>query len=184
MLPAGTKSCCPRWPVGSTLEVPTTVETGPWTWGLASIPYSVPTHRKPQENAPAAQSSRLLRLQEPFGFLRRQPGRSLRAVGIRHDPLRVYDPRAPGGRLERPDTLDAGSITMTGLEPEVVVRRIRFAMDRETIPGQPADYSNAKMQKQVVNWILSTAFKLALWSGLRLPLEGAAAIRAAFRCDF
>lgn len=71
--------------------------TGPWDLGVGV--HSVLTHGNPQENAPPAQSSKLLRLQEPFGFLtynRRQPGHSLRAVGL---PARsATSPRSSGSR--------------------------------------------------------------------------------------
>lgn len=80
---------------------------------------------------------------KPFGFLnhnRRQSGARPACRRLRHGRRGAHDPRAPGGRLERPDALDTGSVTMTGLGPQAVVRRIRVAMDRERIPRQPADY--------------------------------------------
>ena len=75
--------------------------------------------------------------------------------------------------IERPEALDTGSITMTDLDPEAVLRGVRYAMNRaaasyDSRGGQlPDDYAIVNTSARVVNLILSTAFQHREWSGLR-----------------
>ena len=69
--------------------------------------------------------------------------------------------------IERPEALDAGSITMTDLDPAAVVAGVRFAMARGTAAEVPADYTVTNTSERVVNFILSTAGQHRFWAGLR-----------------
>ena len=74
---------------------------------------------------------------------------------------------AMGASIERPEALDTGAITMTDLDPEAVLRGIRFAKGRSGAPERPADYQIDNTSERVVNFILSTAFQHDFWAGLR-----------------
>ena len=69
--------------------------------------------------------------------------------------------------IERPEALDTGAITMTDLDPGVLITAIRFAMAREALPQRPADYQIENTSERVVNRVLSTTLQRNSWSGLR-----------------
>lgn len=73
--------------------------------------------------------------------------------------------------IERPEALDTGAITMTDLDPDLVVAGVEFAMDRGASPEAPADYQVTNTSERVVNYILSTAPQHRAWSGLRPAQE-------------
>lgn len=69
--------------------------------------------------------------------------------------------------IERPEALDSGSIIMTGLNPEEVIRAIPTAIDFSTAPAVPAGYEITNTSRRVVNYILSTVYRHHDWSGIR-----------------
>ncbi|WP_040657617.1 non-hydrolyzing UDP-N-acetylglucosamine 2-epimerase [Ornithinimicrobium pekingense] len=71
--------------------------------------------------------------------------------------------------IERPEALDAGSIIMTGLNPDDVVRAIYdVTTGGEHSPGDvPAGYEILNTSTRVVRFILSTANRHASWAGIR-----------------
>ncbi len=143
-------------------------------WGL---PVQVSTHprtRKRLENEPDVLVSDLVRFHEPFGFLdynRLQMGARcvLSDSGTIAEESTILEFPAVTLRssIERPEALDTGAITMTDLEPEAVLRGIRFAMSRGAAPERPADYRINNTSERVVNFLLSTTFQHEFWSGLR-----------------
>ena len=69
--------------------------------------------------------------------------------------------------MERPEVLDTGSILMTGLGAEEVVRNVGVAMrQRRTAAALPAEYQIEDTSTRTVNFILSTAGRHAFWAGL------------------
>jgi len=68
--------------------------------------------------------------------------------------------------IERPEALDTGAITMTGLDPENVIEAVHLAMRREPIVI-PDDYQIANCSQRVVDFIVSTVRRHKQWSGLR-----------------
>jgi UDP-N-acetylglucosamine 2-epimerase len=68
--------------------------------------------------------------------------------------------------IERPEALDTGAITMTGLDPENVIEAVNLAMRREPIVI-PDDYQIANCSQRVVDFIVSTVRRHKQWSGLR-----------------
>jgi UDP-N-acetylglucosamine 2-epimerase len=68
--------------------------------------------------------------------------------------------------IERPEALDTGAITMTGLDPENVIEAINLAMRREPIVI-PDDYQISNCSQRVVDFIVSTVRRHKQWSGLR-----------------
>lgn len=72
-------------------------------------------------------------------------------------------------QIERPEALDAGSITMTDLDPWNVVAGVGFAQERSRRDDSrlPEDYQIADTSSRVVNFILSTALRSNAWDGIR-----------------
>lgn len=72
--------------------------------------------------------------------------------------------------MERPEALDAGSMVMTGLDPEGVVEAIEVVV-REHQAGAmacPSDYTVDDTSRRVVNFILSTVRRHHEWAGIRM----------------
>ena len=133
-----------------------------------------PRTRKRLENMPDVSVSDLVRFHEPFGFLdynRLQMGArcvlSDSGTIAEESTILGFPAVTLRSAIERPEALDTGAITMTDLEPDAVLRGIRFAMARGVAPERPADYRITNTSERVVNFILSTAFQHEFWSGLR-----------------
>lgn len=77
--------------------------------------------------------------------------------------------------IERPESLDTGSMVMTGLDPRGLVEAITVAVAQAATEGMPcpADYRITDTSRRVVNFILSTVRRHHEWAGLRLPDTGA-----------
>ncbi|MCB0900170.1 MAG: UDP-N-acetylglucosamine 2-epimerase, partial [Actinobacteria bacterium] len=142
-------------------------------WGLPVLVSTHPRTRKRLENVPDVSVSDLVRFHEPFRFLdynRLQ----MDARCVLSDSGTIAEESTILGfpavtlrsSIERPEALDTGAITMTDLEPEEVLRGIRFAVGRGA-GERPADYEIRNTSERVVNFILSTAFQHDFWSGLR-----------------
>lgn len=70
--------------------------------------------------------------------------------------------------IERPEALDSGSIMMTGLEVEDVVRAVGIAMsDGPIMSSHPAGYEINDTSNRVVRFIVSTAGRHHAWAGIR-----------------
>jgi UDP-N-acetylglucosamine 2-epimerase (non-hydrolysing) len=72
--------------------------------------------------------------------------------------------------IERPEAMDAGTIVMTGLEPEVIVAAIRMqtSEDNKKMPRRiPADYEIENTSYRVVKLIMGT-YKLShIWDNIK-----------------
>ena len=70
--------------------------------------------------------------------------------------------------IERPEALDSGSIMMTGLDVEDVVRAVGVAMaDGPVISSHPAGYEVNDTSNRTVRFIASTAGRHHQWAGIR-----------------
>lgn len=70
--------------------------------------------------------------------------------------------------IERPEALEAGSIIMTGLEANDVIRAIAIAMgDISGVVSCPAGYEIDDTSNRIVRFIISTAGRHKQWSGIR-----------------
>lgn len=69
--------------------------------------------------------------------------------------------------IERPEALDAGSITLADLRPDEVVRAIQAALTLTGASSVPAEYDIPNTSARVVNFIISVAPQHSTWSGLR-----------------
>ena len=71
--------------------------------------------------------------------------------------------------IERPEALDSGSIMMTGLVVEDVVRAVGIAMaDGPVTSSHPAGYEVNDTSNRVVRFIASTAGRQHQWAGIRV----------------
>jgi UDP-N-acetylglucosamine 2-epimerase len=69
--------------------------------------------------------------------------------------------------IERPEALDTGTMTMTGLDPAGVVEAIEVATTGDA--GEcPADYLVPDTSRRVVRFILSTVRRHHEWAGIRV----------------
>lgn len=143
-------------------------------WGLPVLVSTHPRTRKRLEALDESGIDDLVRFHAPFGFLdynRLQMG----AACVLSDSGTIAEESTILGfpavtlrsSIERPEALDTGAITMTDLDPGVLITAIRFATAREGLPQRPADYQIENTSERVVNFILSTAFQHDFWSGLR-----------------
>jgi len=72
--------------------------------------------------------------------------------------------------IERPEALDTGAITMTGLRADDMVAAVRLAMDgpdADRTSLVPDDYTITNTSDRVVRFILSTAHRHHAWAGIR-----------------
>lgn len=71
--------------------------------------------------------------------------------------------------MERPEALDAGTIMMTGLEPDVLTAAVRLQVERhaESRPCVPHEYAVTDTSDRVTGLIVGTARLSNQWSGVR-----------------
>ena len=72
--------------------------------------------------------------------------------------------------MERPEAIDAGTIIMTGLEPEIVVSAIRMQIseDNRKIPRRlPPDYEIENTSYRVVKLIMGTSKLSHIWDNIK-----------------
>jgi UDP-N-acetylglucosamine 2-epimerase len=71
--------------------------------------------------------------------------------------------------IERPESLDAGSIIVTGLEPEGVCEAVAATLEQAATEGVPCapEYRITDSSRRVVNFILSTVRRHHEWTGVR-----------------
>ena len=69
--------------------------------------------------------------------------------------------------IERPEALDTGSIITTDLRPKTVIAGIEMAVADHATTAIPDDYQVDDCSIRVRNFLLSTVFEHANWSGLR-----------------
>lgn len=70
--------------------------------------------------------------------------------------------------IERPEALDAGTIAMTGLDPENVLEGVRFATSTQaTATGTPFEYFVSNCSTRATSFILGTHRRHKQWAGIR-----------------
>jgi UDP-N-acetyl-L-fucosamine synthase len=72
--------------------------------------------------------------------------------------------------IERPEAIDAGTIIMTGLEPEVVAEAVKMQIsdDNKNMPRRiPADYEIENTSYRTVKFIMGTSKLSHLWDNIR-----------------
>jgi len=69
--------------------------------------------------------------------------------------------------MERPEALEAGTISMSGLTPEGLIQAITNVENVVRVPGLPPDYFIPNTSHRVVNFISSTSSLHKFWNGVR-----------------
>ena len=69
--------------------------------------------------------------------------------------------------MERPEALEAGIISMSGLNPDGLIQAITNAENVVRVPGLPSDYFIPNTSQRVVNFISSTCSLHKFWNGVR-----------------
>ena len=68
--------------------------------------------------------------------------------------------------MERPEALEAGSIVMSGTNPEHVLQAIDLVLQSQATSNIPAEYRVEDTSKRVINFIISTAHQHSFWNSL------------------
>ena len=74
--------------------------------------------------------------------------------------------------IERPEAMDSGHIVLTGVDPETILRAIRFVTaNRDQDRQQPIadEYEIRNTSNRVVKLILGTAKRGHAWDGIIAP---------------
>ncbi len=143
------------------------------------IPVVVSTHprtRNRLEKLNLDLSSHDIRFLKPFGFfdynnLQMNACCAISDSGTISEESAILDFPAVTIRnsLERPEALDAGSILLTGLHPEVLVSAVKLATsERELFPNRevPWEYNVRNTSMRVAKFILGTAKLAHRWQNM------------------
>lgn len=146
-----------------------------------NFPVVISTHPRTRKRIEALEGykpSKGLQFLKPFGFLdyNKLQMQSFCVVSdsgtISEDSSILGFPAITArNAMERPEALDTGSIILSGLEPDAVVRAVEVVTDqfkRGLRAAIPNDYTITNTSQRVVNLILGTAKLSNLWDGLVL----------------
>jgi UDP-N-acetyl-L-fucosamine synthase len=146
-------------------------------WGLPVLLSTHPrTRRRMEQHGIGARRLEGIVLHEPFGLLdylqlQRRARCTLSDSGTVSEESAILGFAAVTLResIERPESLDSGSIVMTGLEPAGLVEAITVATHQAATEAVPcaADYRVTDTSRRVVNFILSTVRRHHEWAGVR-----------------
>jgi UDP-N-acetylglucosamine 2-epimerase (non-hydrolysing) len=149
-------------------------------WGLPVMVSTHPRTRKRLEQR-AEKPSTLdgITFHQPFGFLdyvylQTKARCTLSDSGTIAEESAILDFPAITLRdsIERPESLDTGSIIMTGLEAKDVLRATDVVVNRlARSTNCPADYGIANTSSRTVNFMLSTVARHPLWAGIRMQVR-------------
>ncbi|ROR92537.1 UDP-N-acetylglucosamine 2-epimerase (non-hydrolysing) [Nocardioides aurantiacus] len=142
------------------------------TW---SLPVIVSTHPRTRKRIEALGETVEgdVRWLEPFGFHDYNRLQS-RAACVLSDSGTISEESAVLGfpavtlrdSIERPEALDTGSIMMTGLDSDDVVRAVCMAMTDRGSGSMPSGYEVDDTSRRVVRFISSTASRHHRWAGI------------------
>jgi len=144
-------------------------------WRLPVVVSTHPRTRKRLEAMGADTSRESIRFMEPFGF-HDYNKLQLESACVLSDSGTISEESAILGfpavtlreSIERPEALDAGTITMTGLHADDTLAAVALAMDLRGHPSSmPVGYEITDASLRVVRFMLSTANRHASWAGIR-----------------
>lgn len=143
-------------------------------WTLPVLVSTHPRTRKRLEALPGAGELPGVTFSPPFGFLDYLK-LQMSARCVLSDSGTISEEAAILGfpavtlrnSMERPEALELGSILMTGLDPDVVVENVAWAVERGQLTSLPAGYEVPDTAQRTVSFILSTARLHAEWAGIR-----------------
>jgi UDP-N-acetyl-L-fucosamine synthase len=146
-------------------------------WNLPVLVSTHPrTRRRLTEHAGAPGSLDGVVFHEPFGFfdyvhLQTYARCTLSDSGAVTEESAILGFPAVALRdaIERPEALDAGSILVSGLDPDGLVEAIAVAVKQAATDGVPcpADYRIPDTSRRVVDYLLSTVRRHHEWAGIR-----------------
>ena len=144
-------------------------------WGYRVIVSTHPRTRKRLAALGEGQDLAGLEFLEPFGFhdynkLQLDAACVLSDSGTIAEEKSILDFAAITLRdsIERPEALDAGTLAMTGLHREDVLRAVNMQITGHAGGGsRPAGYEVADTSRRVVSFISSTASLHQAWAGIR-----------------
>ena len=144
-------------------------------WGYPVLVSTHPRTRQRLEALDGFEEIEGVVFHDPFGFLD-YCQLQLNATCVLSDSGTVSEESAILGfpaitirdSMERPEALDAGTIVMTGLRRDEVLRGIEEAMTPYSTPRQlPAGYEIDDTSRRVVRFMLSTIGRHHAWAGIR-----------------
>jgi UDP-N-acetylglucosamine 2-epimerase len=143
-------------------------------WKLPILVSTHPRTRLRLESLPGREDLAGVSFSEPFGFYDYNH-LQMKAYCVLSDSGSISEEssilRFPAitlrSSIERPEALDSGSIIMTDLRPENVIAGADAARADHLKAASPRDYETSDCSVRVRNFILSTAYEHAVWSGLR-----------------
>ena len=144
---------------------------------LTVIVSTHPRTRQRLERLTDGKTSERVRLLRPFGFLD-YVHLQMHASCVISDSGTICEEASILGfsaitcrnSIERPEAMDAGTIIVTGLEPETIVSAIRLQMaaaGRKSASEIPADYQRPNTSWRVAKLITGTAKLSHVWDAIR-----------------
>jgi UDP-N-acetyl-L-fucosamine synthase len=146
-------------------------------YGWPVIVSTHPRTRKRLETLGKNDISEKIRFAQPFGFLD-YVNLQMNAACVLSDSGTICEESAmldfPAvtvrNALERPEAMDAGSIVLTGLDAEIILKAVSVQMAAD-IRGKgmctPADYQITNTAHRVLKIILGTAKLSNIWHGIK-----------------
>ena len=153
-----------------------TLESISQQWKIPVLVSTHPRTRKQLEALPEFKQIPGVIFHEPFGFfdynkLQLNAKCAISDSGTISEESTILDFPAITIRdsMERPEALDSGSIIMTGLKRDEVLRGIDLAIAFSARPGKtlPQGYEVSDFSTRVVGFIASTVGRHHQWAGLR-----------------
>jgi UDP-N-acetylglucosamine 2-epimerase (non-hydrolysing) len=142
------------------------------------LPVLVSTHPRTRKKLLelSSQDNPNLIFHEPFGFIDYNHLQS-KARMVLSDSGTISEESAMLGfpaitlrdSMERPEALEAGTIVMSGIEPERVIEAITLVESEGFGSISPIEYRIPDTSTRVVNFLISTVHQYNFWNGIRKP---------------
>lgn len=143
-------------------------------WKLPVIVSTHPRTRRRLEALPQAAVSGNITFAKPFGFhaynkLQTSAKCVISDSGSISEESSILNFPAVTLRdsMERPEALDAGSIVITGLDPETLIEAICLVEKRDRPISVPAGYDITDTSMRAISLIIGTARLSNAWAGIR-----------------
>jgi UDP-N-acetylglucosamine 2-epimerase (non-hydrolysing) len=144
-------------------------------YGLPVLVTTHPRTRKKLQDLSDKQNPNLI-FHEPFGFVDYNH-LQLKARMVLSDSGTISEESAMLGfpaitlrdSMERPEALEAGTIVMSGIEPERVIEAITLVESEGFGSISPIEYRIPDTSTRVVNFLISTVHQYNFWNGIRKP---------------
>jgi UDP-N-acetylglucosamine 2-epimerase (non-hydrolysing) len=142
-------------------------------WGL---PVLVSTHPRTKARLESLGRSEVdgVNFHEPFGYLDYNQ-LQINAKCVISDSGTISEESALLGfpavylrdSIERPESLDVGSMILTGLDPDNLVESVGLQLEASISEVLPRGYGSSDFSSRVVKFLFSTNNKHAQWNGIR-----------------